>query len=220
MKTFVVLPYTMERTLPMQFQSDDNRYPEVLVEYFLNQYTKKGDKVLDIFSGFGTTLLVAEEMSRIPIGIEYDKGRFEYVQSLLSSKDYFIHGDARNLDSYNIHDIDFAMSSPPFMNKDDAKFALTAYTTLGTYQTYLDELEVIYGMMRKVLKPNAHVVIEAANLKRDFVTTLAWDIARSVSRVLSFQGEIVVCWEGEDRGNGVISCGYDHSYCLVFKNEP
>jgi SAM-dependent methyltransferase len=220
MKTFVVLPYMMKRTLPTHFKTDDNRYPEVLVEYFLNQYTKRGDKVLDIFAGFGTTLLVAEEMGRVPRGIEYDKERFEYVQSLLMSKDYICHGDARELESYNIHDIDFAMSSPPFMNKDDAQYALTAYTTLGTYQTYLDELEVIYGKMKKVLKPNAYVVIEAANLKRDFITTLAWDIARSVSRVLSFQGEIVVCWEDEDKDNSLYSYGYDHSYCLVFKNEP
>jgi SAM-dependent methyltransferase len=220
MKTFVVLPYLMKRQLPIQFQSDDNRYPEVLVEYFLNQYTKRGDKVLDIFAGFGTTLLVAEEMCRIPFGIEYDKRRFEYVQSLLRSKECLIHGDALNLESCDIHDIDFAMSSPPFMNKDDAQFALTAYTTLGTYQAYLDGLEEIYGKMKKVLKPNAYVVIEAANLKRDLITTLAWDIARSVSRVLSFQGEIVICWEGDDSKNGVYSYGYDHSYCLVFKNEP
>ena len=220
MKTFVVLPHQHRTILPTEFQSDDNRFPDILVEFFLNQFTQKGDVVLDVFAGFGTTLSVSEEMERIPFGIEFDKARFEYAKSRLKSKDCLIHGDARNLDSFSIPEIDFAFSSPPYMNKDDAQFALTAYTTLGTYQTYLDELKEIYRKMKNVLKPNAHVVIEAANLKRDFITTLAWDIARTVSRVLTFEGEIVLCWEGEDSGDGVYGGGYDHSYCLVFKNEP
>ena len=220
MKTFVVLPFEKRRTIPTQFQSDDNRYPEGLVEYFLEQYTQEGDRILDVFTGLGTTLLVAEEMNRIPFGIEYVKERVEYVKSLLKTEENLIHGDALELDTYTIPDIDFAMSSPPFMNKDDAHFPLTACKTLGTYQEFLDGLEEIYRKMKTVLKPNARVVIEAANLKRDLITTLAWDIARKVSRVLTFEGEIVICWEGEDAKNGVYSCGYDHSYCLVFRNEP
>jgi hypothetical protein len=53
-------------------------------------------------------------------------------------------------------------------------------------------------------------VIEAANLKKQgSVTTLAWDIAREVSRMLHFEGEIVIGW---DR----YGYGYNHSYCLVF----
>jgi hypothetical protein len=53
-------------------------------------------------------------------------------------------------------------------------------------------------------------VIEIANLKtRQGVTPLAWDVAREISQVLTFAGEIVVCWDQYD-------FGYDHSYCLVF----
>jgi DNA modification methylase len=219
MKTFIVFPLKKRRMLPPQFQLDDNRYPEALVELFLNEYTEKGDKILDVFAGFGTTLLVAEEMGRVPFGIEFDEARFEYVKSLLKCKECMIHGDARDLDAYPIPKIDFAMSSPPFMNRDDAQYALTSYTTLGTYQRYLDGLEHVYEKMKLVLKPNAYVVIEAANLKRDFLTTLAWDLARRISRVLSFKGEVVIGWEGEDTDDGVYGYGYDHSYCLVFKNE-
>lgn len=61
------------------------------------------------------------------------------------------------------------------------------------------------------MKCGVRAVIEASNLKHSGrVTTLAWDIAASVSTVLRFEGEIVVCWDGEYR------YGYDHSYWLVF----
>ena len=43
----------------------------------------------------------------------------------------------------------------------------------------------------------------------DGLTTLAWDIAKAVSQVLRFEGEIVVGWN-------TCGFGYDHSYCLVF----
>ena len=63
------------------------------------------------------------------------------------------------------------------------------------------------------MKPPGHVVIEAANLKkRGHVTTLAWAIAREVSKVLHFEGETVIGW---DR----YGYGYNHSYCLVFSND-
>jgi hypothetical protein len=43
--------------------------------------------------------------------------------------------------------------------------------------------------------------------------TLAWDIARALSDVLRFNGEVVSTWQ-ESYG-----FGYDHSYCLIFQNS-
>jgi len=42
------------------------------------------------------------------------------------------------------------------------------------------------------------------------MTPLAWDIAREVSNVLNFLGEIVISWEP------TYAYGYDHSYALIF----
>jgi len=64
------------------------------------------------------------------------------------------------------------------------------------------------------MKDGARAVLEVANLKGPGgVTTVAWDIARAVSSVLTFEGEIVIGW---DRPYGY---GYDHSYCLVFRKN-
>jgi hypothetical protein len=63
------------------------------------------------------------------------------------------------------------------------------------------------------MKPDAHTVLEVANLKgARGVTTLAWDIARAVGEVLAFEGEVVIGWDSHPYG-------YDHSYCLVFRRR-
>lgn len=220
MRTFIVLKRIQRRLLPPEFQSQDNRYPEALVEYFLGKYTEPGDTVLDLFAGLGTTMFVAEEMGRVPYGIELDRSRFEFIKSQVQHKSNVIQGDALRLDSYGLPRIDFAMSSPPYMNRDDGMNPLTCSRTDGDYASYLRDLGRVYTKVKKVLKPHARVVIEASNLKRGEVTLFAWDVAREISRLFYFEGEVVVGWEGQDNGCGTYGYGYDHSYCLVFKNLP
>ena len=63
------------------------------------------------------------------------------------------------------------------------------------------------------MKPTGKVVLEVANLKPEKkVTTLAWDVGQELSKVLRFEGEVIVCWDQ-------CGYGYDHSYCLVFSVE-
>ncbi len=213
MKTFALFKNTHRLELPSEFQHDDVRYSEGLVRYLLEEFTQKGDVVFDPFAGYGTTLLVAEEMGRIPFGIEFDPQCAEYARSQLAHPENLIHGDSRQLLSYDLPSFDFSLASPPYMGKRDRENPLTAYTTPNHgYPAYLQDIQNIYAQMKDLMKPRARVVIEAANLKLwDGPTTLAWDVAKAVSQVLWFEGEIVIGW---DR----YGYGYDHSYCLVFTN--
>lgn len=211
MKTCIKLENTKRFELPLEFQDDDVRYSESIVEYFLNEFTGKGDIVFDPFAGFGTTLLVAEAMGRIPLGIEYDKKRVSYIQSKLKQQDRIIHGDSRHLKSYSLPAFNFSMTSPPYMSKDDIEDPFTAYRNKGDgYTGYLRDIRRIYEQIGQIMAPDAKAVVEVANIKhRDNVTTLAWDLAREISQVLHFEGEVVVSWDS-------YGCGYDHSYCLIF----
>ncbi|MFQ5980140.1 MAG: DNA methyltransferase [Candidatus Heimdallarchaeota archaeon] len=220
MRTFLVLQKENARSIPEEFQIDDNRFPEGLVEFFLNEYTDKGDKVIDIFAGLGTTLFVAEQMKRVVYGVEYDKRRFEYIQSQLTQKDKLIHGDALRLEDYELPKFDFCITSPPYMSKDETLNPFTGSTTTGRYGDYLNDLRTIFTKVKGVLKANSFLVIEASNLKGVEVTTLAWDIAREISKIFRFEGEIVIGWEADSYSadEGTYGYGYDHSYCLVFRN--
>ncbi len=54
---------------PPEFAGDICFSPE-LVQAFVHAYTEPGNLVLDAFAGFGTTLRVAENLGREPIGFE------------------------------------------------------------------------------------------------------------------------------------------------------
>jgi hypothetical protein len=69
----------------------------VLVRYFLQEFTKPGDKVFDPFAGLGTTLFVAEEMRRIPFGIEHDPRRHQWVAGQLKNWANLKYGDSAKL---------------------------------------------------------------------------------------------------------------------------
>lgn len=218
MKTFLSLKNCQSKELPAEFANQDVRYSEALVEHFLQEFTKEGDVVLDPFMGFGTTLLVAERLKRTCFGVEFDQGRHHYVQSILQHPELALHGDSTALDTLPIPEIDFSITSPPYMGKHHTENPFTAYSTLldtagGGYDNYLKDMTKIYGKIADKLKPNGRAILEVSNLKHEdgSITTLAWDIARAVSEVLNFEGEIVMCWH-DDCGYG-----YDHSYCLVFR---
>jgi len=165
-KTYILLRNTHRFDLPAEFQHDDVRLSENLVEHFLREFTQENNVVFDPFAGYGTTLLVAEAMGRVPYGIEFDERRVQYTRSKLKHPENLIHGDSRQLASYDLPVFDFSITSPPYMGKCDKENPLTAYTTEGSgYAAYLCDIRNIYEQMKQMIKPDARVVIEVANLK-------------------------------------------------------
>jgi hypothetical protein len=210
-KTYLQLEHTHSGPLPPEFQHDDVRYPESLVRHFLQEYTRPGDLVFDPFAGFGTTLIAAQSLGRLGYGLELDPDKLHYARSRLQQPERLLLGDARRLLDYDLPVFAFSMTSPPFMTLDEIDDPLSDYRQRGGgYRQYLDDLRAVYAALRQRMQPAGVVVLEVANLKiGGRLTTLAWDIAEQISRVLHFDGEVVVCW---DR----YGYGYDHSYCLVF----
>lgn len=214
MKTYISLKTEKKTALPAEFRNDDVRYTEDLVAHFLSEFTKEGDCVFDPFMGFGTTLLVAERMGRVGYGVEFDEKRCKYAKSILKHPERALHGDSTKLDSIELPEISFSMTSPPYMGKHHKENPFTAYSTLFEgYDLYLSTIRDIYAHLGRKLKPHGCAVVEVANLKHEdgSYTTLAWDIAREISKVLRFVGETIVTW---DTAYGY---GYDHSYCLIFE---
>jgi DNA modification methylase len=218
MNTFILLS-NKKSSIPKEFQADDNRFPESLVKYLLEKYSKRGDKVIDIFAGLGTTLIVAEKLGRIPYGIELDHKRVNFIKKKIKTKNNIILGTAYNINSYDLPKLDLCITSPPYMSKSCKENPLK--TSKKNYEGYLEDLTEIFQRLKKNMKRGAYIIIEASNLKGKETTILAWDIARNISKVYSFEGEIVIaCKEkGTCKGSGNSGYGYDHSYCMVFRNK-
>lgn len=231
MKSYVILSNTKKREIPKKFQQNDNRFSENLVEYLLEQFTQEGDKVLDIFAGLGTTLFVAEEMGRVPFGVEYNKERYKYIKENLSNKDNIIHGDSLELAKYKLPKCDFCLSSPPFMMKEDKENPFANCNEIGNYNQYLGDIKKIYSQLQEKIKSNKYIVVDVANLIGEKgLTTLAWDVAKVISKIMDFKRELIVIWKNREsktvdghsepwRIKGTFGYGYDHSYCMIFQNK-
>jgi hypothetical protein len=213
MPSVVTLPNNAA-PLPEGFAGPDVRYSEAFVAYVLERFTQPGDTVFDPFAGFGTTLYVAEQLGRVGYGVEWHRKRWEYAASRLQDPEHIRYGDSRFLERYDFPRFDFSLTSPPYMSRGDVENPFTNYTDPGGgYEQYLQDLQDIYRQLAAKMTPGGRVAIEAANLQRadGTVTTLAWDIARTIGEVLPFAGEIIIRWEP------TYGYGYDHSYLLLFR---
>jgi tRNA G10 N-methylase Trm11 len=211
-ETFITLPWKLERK-PPRFETDDIKYPESLVRYFLKKYTKPGDNILDPFAGLGTTLFVAEEMKRIPYGVECDERRHEWVAGQLEHWNNLIRGDSGKLLSYGFPPMDFAMTSPPYMpNHHKWNPLFGGDPRHAGYDTYLRRVTHIFRQLSKLLKPQGIVIVQADNLPGRRYTPLVRDIGNAVSKVMRPEGETIVAWSNRREPQP------RHTHCLIFRN--
>lgn len=209
---FIELPFTIETPAPEGHDNSD-QYPESLVRYFLKNFTEKNDKVFDPFIGFGTTARVAEEIGRIPYGIEADGERFEWAAGQLENWNNICHGDSADVADFGFPKMDFCITSPPYMPchhkwnplyGGDPKYA--------GYETYLARMEFIFERIASVMKKNAMMVVQVDNLyaKNRPYTPLVRDISIALSKSFKPEAEIVVRWLP-------VKSDYSHTHCLLFK---
>lgn len=203
--------------LPEQFSNDDVRYPDEFVRHFAGEYSATGDVIVDPFAGFGTTVRVAEDMGRVAYGVEYDKARCEYARSLVNHPERVFNADSRDFASIPVPGaIDLSLTSPPYMGRRHTENPFTSYsTTGGGYGAYLHDIGAIYAQIKLKTKPGGYAILEVSNLKHEdgSITTLAWDIAKVISDIWTFLGEVIITWQP------TYGYGYDHSYALIFRND-
>lgn len=205
--SWFVLPYELKN---ISFKGDASfRFSEQFAEKMLTTFTHKGDVVLDPFAGFGTTLLVAQKLERTGIGIEYDKERCAYAEKLLKPPNRIIHGSAFTIPP--LPEVDFLLTSPPYMRSFDKENPFANYTQDGRYEQYLVDIQKIFSGIKPFMKTDARLVVEVSNTfgKGHPMTPLAWDVGKSLGKIFFLEREIIYCHENTGK----------HSYCLVFKSS-
>lgn len=212
MKNFITLPYKLERE-PPPFETNEIKTPESLPRFFLKEFTTPGDKVFDPFAGLGTTLFVAEELKRIPYGIEADPRRHQWVAGQLENWMHVINGDSARANAMGFPKMDFSMTAPPFMAINHKWNPLYGGDkTKDGYGVYLKRMQHIYKQISTVMKRNAHIVVQVDDIPGRTFTPLVRDIGTVLSKVLKLENQVTVAWQGgrED---------YRHTQCLIFRNS-
>ncbi|MBO0439001.1 DNA methyltransferase [Candidatus Enterococcus ikei] len=190
----------IEKQHPAPFSFQD-------ISRLIKFFTKKGDVVLDPFSGVGSTLKAAAINNRKGIGIELSpkwselsEERLEFeVGEGVSKQHKIITGDSRKiLKGLNRDSVDFIVTSPPYwaiLNKKAdhkvkkeriANDLATNYSDnkndLGNVESYDEFLDImtndIFQEAGKILKPDKYIAI----IVSDF---------RHMSKFISFHSDLI-----------------------------
>lgn len=210
----ISLPYIYKRPLPDFQNGEDIKFPDTLVEFMLKKFTSEGDKILDPFTGLGTTFFASEKMKRIPFGVEADDQRYNWVKERVVHPENLILGDSADLLSYNFPKMDFSITSPPYMPHHHKWNPLYAGNPkFSGYGTYLKRMTHIYQNVCMRMKKNATIIVQADNLTNKEFSPLVWDLGKALSNIMSLEGEILVKWTRNKENSN------QFTQCLVFKNK-
>lgn len=192
----ITLPWKLERN-PPPFEGNDIKSPESLYRYIYETYTKKGDKVFDPFAGLGTSLFVAEEMDRIPFGIETDVQKFEWVAGQLENWTHIVHDDAFNTHKYDLPKMDLITTCPPYMEGHTKWNPLYGGDPkYDGYDKYQKRIGTIFKKCAPLMKRSTKIVIQLDNIcgKKHF-TPLIHDVAKTLSKDFKQIDETIVKWK-------------------------
>lgn len=212
-ETLVKLPWKLERNAP-HFEGNDIKFPESFARHILKKYSKKGDVVFDPFTGLGTALFVAEEMKRIPFGIEAEEKKYEWVAGQLENWTHLIHDDAANIEKYDFPKTDLILTSPPYMARHHKWNPLfSGNPKHAGYDKYLKRMGFIFGKMTKIMKKNTPLIIQVDNLQNGKIfTPLSRDIAQAISKNYIQADDVKVLWNNPRPD-------YSYTQYLVFKKK-
>jgi len=221
------------------------KYPEDLVQMYVQEFTKKNDTVFDPMSGTGTTQVESLQLGRNAYGIELSDLFYSIAQKRCNDvgtthSDYKIFfGDARSISKIQLPEMDYVITSPPYWNMLNMKGAevqaarrskglKTNYSdsesdlgNLDNYAEFLDALIEIYNQTVKTLKPGGHMTIVVKNIKKKGSHyPLAFDLTESLKEFLELKH--VGFWCQDDLQ--IAPYGYKHTwvsntfhhYCLTF----
>ena len=195
-------------------------FTESLATTAIEELTSPGDRVLDPFAGYGTTLVVSRRLARASVGVELLPERVTQVRDRLGSGDgceraEVVEGDARRLADLVDGPFDLCLTSPPYMTANaHPENPLKGYEVPdGNYPTYLAQLGEVFGQVAGLLRPGGHLALNVANTVQEGVLTpLAFDLAAVVARHLTLVHDVVVCWDGTTWGVGA-------DFLLVFRRD-
>lgn len=209
----ITLPYKYDRPLPDFQNGDDIKFPDTFVAAFLDRFTKVGDRVLDPFAGLGTTFFVCEAKGRIPYGVEADRQRYDWVRDRIETKGNLFHGDSAEIKSLNLPEMDFSITSPPYMPCwHEWNPLYNGDPRYNGYDIYLKRMQEIYVGVCALMKRDALLIVQADNLTNERFSPLVWDLGKALSEVMRLEGEILVNWsENVEKQN-------QFTQCLVFRN--
>ena len=186
------------------------KYPESLVEEFINFFTRENEWVLDPFLGTGSTLIAAGNLKRNGIGVELNKDYFKTASERIKKSKFKnsvkpVKGSSLQLSKIinkklteKDFKIDYTITSPPYWNQLERnsirqknrkeKGLDTKYSenendigNISGYEDFIEQQAKIFDEVYKVTKNFGYLTIITNNVYfNGRLYPLAYDTATSL----------------------------------------
>src|SRR5919108_3611916 len=194
-------------------------FPYLMVERLLRFFTRKGDIVLDPFSGVGSTLKACALQGRVGIGIELVDKWVQLSRQRLAretadhSHQEVIKGDSREvLKRFGNETFDFIVTSPPYwqiLNKPadyrvreerleqnlDTRYSYDTndLANIPDYHEFISELKNVWTECERVLRTGKYISVVIGDFRhKSRYVAYHSDITRSMEEVgLTLKGIII-----------------------------
>ena len=210
-----------------QVLSHPAKFPETLVQEFIEFFTKKGMNVLDPMAGTGSTLIACIRSGRNGYGIELNPTYAEIARALITQetlktdmsqqvKIELFNCDANKVKELNLPPLDYCITSPPYWDMLKMKGAKTQRNreessldvfysddprdlgNISDYDLFIESLVRIYRLVYDLLRDKAYMTIIVKNVKkRGRMYPLAWDLGRELSKIFTLKDERIWCQDNQ-----------------------
>jgi DNA methylase len=190
----------------------DFRFPEPLAEYVIENFSRRGDWVLDPFCGFGTTLTVAGRLGREAVGLERDSRRAAFTQRQLADPSRLVNADCEDVPADRWTPFSLLFTSPPFTSFRTSQGADDPATHLG-------DARRIFRSLTRFLATGATVAVEVSQARRPewkWTRPLVWEFGMVLNEIFFFREDIAFVHTGPEQA----APGYHHTHVLVFTYAP
>jgi len=240
---FIVKPPPREKNVLLH----PAKFPEPLIQQFIERFTQSGERVLDPMAGTGSALIAATSCIREAYGIELNPAFCNIIRQRFETRPvnsiWQVHcGDASLDKTYNElpKSFHYVITSPPYWDMLRMKGAETQQKrrqagllqfysddtrdvgNISDYENFLESLVKIYRRVGARLEPGRHMTIIVKNVKKKGqIFPLAWDLS------LRLREDFALCreqfWCQDDQRLSPFGYRYAwvsntfHHYCLHFQ---
>ncbi len=214
-------------------------YPVALCEKIIRTFSRNGSRVLDPFSGIGSTMVACKNLGSSGVGIDLSEEFCEIAKERLGECENIkiLNGDSFEvLKTLDENSFDICITSPPYwdilnMKRSADKKENINYSesdsdlgNIDNYEVFINTLKDLFSDVNRVLKVGGYCIVNVMDIrKKSMFYPLHSDLSTAMQEIGYIYDDLII-WDRQAEYNNMRPLGYPykfrinkvHEYILIF----